>query len=126
LRDAVRDAVKFLNTIADMEYSNWQILTTSTRAGHNLYYYDTCSYGEIYLLTLEIPKHIFNDDYPINPTAFGERLRKARMDTGLQIKELAAIIGVTEDTVINWELRGMRPLRKKLRNKVALFMGNLL
>jgi DNA-binding transcriptional regulator YiaG len=28
------------------------------------------------------------------------------MDAGLQIKELAEMIGVTPDTVINWELRG--------------------
>ncbi len=32
------------------------------------------------------------------------------MDAGLQIKELAALVGVTEDTLINWEVRGMRPL----------------
>jgi len=25
------------------------------------------------------------------------------------IKELAALIGVTEDTVVNWEIRGMNP-----------------
>jgi len=34
------------------------------------------------------------------------------MDAGLQIKEFAEIIGVTQDTVINRELWGMRPLRK--------------
>jgi DNA-binding transcriptional regulator YiaG len=31
------------------------------------------------------------------------------MDRGLMIKELADIIGVTEDTVINWEVRGRKP-----------------
>ena len=31
------------------------------------------------------------------------------MDKGLMIKELAEKIGVTEDTVINWEIRGMKP-----------------
>ena len=34
------------------------------------------------------------------------------MDNGLEIKELAEIIGVTEDTVINWEIRGIRPREK--------------
>ena len=29
------------------------------------------------------------------------------MDT--EIKDLAGILGVTPDTVINWELRGMKP-----------------
>ena len=28
------------------------------------------------------------------------------------IKELAALIGVSEDTVINWEKRGIQPTRK--------------
>jgi transcriptional regulator with XRE-family HTH domain len=31
----------------------------------------------------------------------GDRIRKTRIDAGLQIKELAEIIGVTDDTVIN-------------------------
>ncbi len=31
------------------------------------------------------------------------------MDKGLMIKGLAEQIGVTEDTVINWEIRGMMP-----------------
>jgi len=30
------------------------------------------------------------------------------MDAGLKIKELAKILGVKEDTVINWEIRGIR------------------
>ncbi len=36
-----------------------------------------------------------------HPKTFGEKLRKARMDAGLMIKELAALVGVTEDMVIN-------------------------
>lgn len=30
------------------------------------------------------------------------------------IKELARLVGVTEDTVINWDLRGARPRGKSL------------
>ena len=77
-----------------------------------------------YSLNIPIPKEIFNDDYPVNPKTFGEKLRKARMDAGLQIKELAEIIGVTPDTVINWELRGIRPWRRDIRNKVNQFIEN--
>jgi DNA-binding XRE family transcriptional regulator len=44
------------------------------------------------------------------------------MDAGLLIKEFAAIIGVTEDTVINWEVRGMRPWRRDIRTKVSQFI----
>jgi DNA-binding transcriptional regulator YiaG len=40
------------------------------------------------------------------------------MDAGLQIKEFAELIGVTQDTVINWELRGMKPQRKDFRRRV--------
>ena len=46
---------------------------------------------------------------------FGEKRRKARMDAGLQIKELASRLGVTEATVINWEVRGMGPMRREVR-----------
>jgi DNA-binding transcriptional regulator YiaG len=31
------------------------------------------------------------------------------MDKGLLIRELAERLGVSEDTVINWEVRGVRP-----------------
>ncbi|MDD5452645.1 MAG: helix-turn-helix transcriptional regulator [Desulfovibrionales bacterium] len=41
------------------------------------------------------------------------------MDAGLQIKELAALIGVTEDTVINWEVRNIRPTDRNLEKAVA-------
>ena len=44
------------------------------------------------------------------------------MDAGLQIKELAEMIGVTQDTVINWELRGMKPLRKDVKKRINGFM----
>jgi len=36
------------------------------------------------------------------------------MDKGLMIKELAEQIGVTEDTVINWEIRGIKPAGKSM------------
>ena len=38
-----------------------------------------------------------------------------RMDAGLQIKELAKVIDVTEDTIINWEMRGVSPTSKNLK-----------
>jgi len=46
------------------------------------------------------------------------------MDAGLLIKEFADLIDVTEDTVINWELREMRPWRKDIRKKVNRFIKN--
>jgi len=38
-----------------------------------------------------------------------------RMDAGLQIKELAKVIDVTEDTIINWEMRGVSPTLNNLK-----------
>jgi len=46
------------------------------------------------------------------------------MDAGLMIKELAALVGVTEDMDINWEFTGMRPLPKSVREKVELYITN--
>jgi DNA-binding transcriptional regulator YiaG len=40
------------------------------------------------------------------------------MDFGLQIKELAKILGVTEDTLINWEKRGVSPTTNNLERLI--------
>ena len=45
------------------------------------------------------------------------------MDAGFQIRHFAEIIGVTQDTVINWEVRGMMPLRKDVRNRIQGFIA---
>ena len=39
------------------------------------------------------------------------------------IKDLAALIGTTEDTVINWELRGVKPTLKCHRQRLVEFLG---
>ena len=44
------------------------------------------------------------------------------MDKGLLIKELAEIIGVTEDTVINWKIRDIKPEGRNME-KVKEFIG---
>ena len=45
------------------------------------------------------------------------------MDRGLLIRELAALVGVTADTVINWELRGVTPTLKCHRKGLVEFLG---
>jgi DNA-binding transcriptional regulator YiaG len=42
------------------------------------------------------------------------------MDAGLLIRELAQILGVSDDTVINWEVRGVRPSSRNLEKVRAL------
>jgi DNA-binding transcriptional regulator YiaG len=44
------------------------------------------------------------------------------MDAGIQIKELATILGVTLDTVIYWELRDMKPITQIAKTKVDEFI----
>lgn len=45
------------------------------------------------------------------------------MDKGLLIRELAAQLGVTEDTVINWEIRDVTPIGKSME-RVGEFLSN--
>ena len=61
----------------------------------------------------------FNPKYPKNPQNLGEKIRKARMDKGLLIRELASKLGVTEDTVINWEIRDIKPEEKNMEKLKA-------
>jgi len=63
----------------------------------------------VYTLEIEVNMLDFNPKYPKNPQTLGERIKKARMDKGLLIVELAELIGVTADTIINWEIRGIIP-----------------
>jgi len=37
------------------------------------------------------------------------------MDKGLKIKDLAEIIGVTPDSIINWEIKRVKPKKKSLQ-----------
>jgi len=45
---------------------------------------------------------------------FGQKLRKARKDRGLLIKDLAQRISVSSDSIVNWELRDVKPAKRKL------------
>ena len=55
-----------------------------------------------------------NPSYPLHPKTFGQMLRKQRMDKSLLIKELAKIISVSPDTIINWEIRNVKPFGRNL------------
>ena len=45
------------------------------------------------------------------------------MDEGLLIRELAVLVGVTSDTVINWEQRGVKPTLKRHQKGLVEFLG---
>ncbi len=45
------------------------------------------------------------------------------MDKGLMIKELASQLGVSEDTVINWEMRNVKPETKSMERLRVFLEG---
>ncbi len=65
----------------------------------------------------------FNPKYPKNPQNLGQKIRKARMDKGLLQRELAEQIGVTKDTVRNWEIGRTEPIGGSVE-KIKEFIGN--
>ena len=75
----------------------------------------------VYVVSKEFNFLEFNPSYPAHPKTFGQMLRKQRMDKGLLIKELAKIVGVSPDTIINWEIRNVKPIGKNLE-KVRDFL----
>jgi DNA-binding XRE family transcriptional regulator len=48
--------------------------------------------------------------YPVELRSIGDHIRKRRLDLGLLQIEVAAQIGVTENTVLNWE-HGTEPVK---------------
>jgi ribosome-binding protein aMBF1 (putative translation factor) len=64
----------------------------------------------------------FNPEYPSKPKTQGQRNRKARMNKGLQIKELASILKLNPQTIINWELENVKP-EDKNREALENFLG---
>ena len=75
----------------------------------------------VYTLEIEINMLDFNPHYPKNPQTLGEKLRKARMDRSMTLKETAALFGVTDTAVINWEIRGKMPMGENME-KVKTFI----
>jgi DNA-binding transcriptional regulator YiaG len=76
----------------------------------------------VYTLKTEINPRELSPKYPKNPQTLGERLRKARMDKGMTLKEAAALFGVSETAVLNWEIRGKMPEKSRMK-KVTEFLA---
>ena len=56
----------------------------------------------------------YPDGYPVNPKTIGEYIRKKRMDNRLMQSEVANIIGVSEESIWNWEHGRTKPSKKNL------------
>jgi len=82
-------------------------------------------FSGIYRINRSIPKYIFNKRYPKKSITFGDTIRTMRLNAGLQIKDLAKILMVTQDSVINWEIRNVSPSPQNL-NKINQWVNHLL
>jgi DNA-binding transcriptional regulator YiaG len=60
-------------------------------------------------------------DYPAAVNTLGDQLRAKRMDLGLLQREVATMLGVTEDTICYWENNRVRP-SQLLTPKVLNFL----
>jgi transcriptional regulator with XRE-family HTH domain len=49
------------------------------------------------------------EGYPKELKTIGDHIRKWRMDNHLLQKDVAEILGVCEDTIVGWEMRGTEP-----------------
>ncbi len=61
----------------------------------------------------------FDPTYPKNPSTLGEYIRKYRKDKGISQMELSAKLGVSEMTIVNWEIRGIVPRIRSVREKLV-------
>jgi len=83
--------------------------------------YNDNFFQSIYTINIDINLLDLNPAYPKEPQTPGEKLRKARMDKNMLIREFAEPMGVSEDTVINWEVRGVKPSGRFLE-KIKSFL----
>jgi DNA-binding XRE family transcriptional regulator len=61
-------------------------------------------------------------DYSETPQTLGEHLKKRRRELGLLQREAAEMMGVSTDTVVNWEKGNTMPVASQFRPIVA-FLG---
>ncbi len=86
----------------------------------------------VYTLEIEINLLDFNPKYPKNPQTLGEKLRKARMDKGVTLKEAATLFGVSDTAVLNWEIKGKIPEENRIKivqefmreSRIAKYLDN--
>ncbi len=67
---------------------------------------------------------ILHSGYPLHPKTLGDQIRKSRLDAGMLIKDLASMLGVTADTIINWEIRNTHPMKQNMYHVDAFITKN--
>jgi DNA-binding transcriptional regulator YiaG len=63
-----------------------------------------------------------NPAYPTEIKTLGDHIRKTRLDRQLSQNQVATILGVTSDTVTNWELNRNSP-RNYFVSRIYEFLG---
>lgn len=79
----------------------------------------------IYTLEIELNLLDFDPRYPKNSQTLGGKLRKARMDKGMTVKEVATLFGVSETAVINWKIIGKMPQGNRMEMVKEFIEGKL-
>lgn len=80
----------------------------------------------VYAIQFALSPKAFYPEYPENANSLGEAIRKARIDRGLMIRELAELVGADEMTVVNWELKDRQPkskFHKRLQRVLDIELG---
>jgi DNA-binding transcriptional regulator YiaG len=76
------------------------------------------AYSYFVKLVAKRPKNLA---YPKEIVTLGDHLRKIRLDRQLIQNQVSISIGVTEDTITNWELNRNTP-RKRYHSKIFKFL----
>ncbi len=72
-------------------------------------------------MVIPIPKSVFIENYPTEIKTLGDLIRKMRMEKGMTAKDLARQIGAYENSILNWEIRYIKPSRKYLKRILEFF-----
>ena len=67
-------------------------------------------------------KSLSQKDYRDDPQTLGDHLKKRRQQLGLLQREAAARMGVSADTIVNWENDKTKPVSAQFR-PVVIFLG---
>ena len=67
-------------------------------------------------------KRPFGSKYPLNPVTLGDHIRKRRIDLRMLQKDVANVIGVSEDCITNWENNRTIP-QIQFMPKIIKFLG---
>ncbi len=61
----------------------------------------------------------FDSTYPEDPNTLGQYIRKWRIEQGISQVSLASRLGVNEMTIVDWEINGMVPQIKAIKERLT-------